>query len=128
MIGTAHPLIERMRGYDPHLDGERLERAFNLGMSAHERQVRASGEPYFTHPVAVANLLIDMRLDADTVITDMTCSLFSFLSATSFFASSASFKSSPVRAKVPAMGWISAFLSWTTSCASGELPKILNFP
>lgn len=69
MIGTAHPLIERMRGYDPHLDGERLERAFNLGMSAHEGQVRASGEPYFTHPVAVANLLIDMRLDADTVIT-----------------------------------------------------------
>lgn len=58
-----------MRGYDPHVDGERLERAFELGKTAHAGQLRASGEPYFTHPVAVANLLIDMRLDVDTVIT-----------------------------------------------------------
>jgi GTP pyrophosphokinase len=69
MIGTANPLIDRMRGYDPHVDGERLERAFELGKTAHAGQLRASGEPYFTHPVAVANLLIDMRLDVDTVIT-----------------------------------------------------------
>ena len=69
MIGTANPLIDRMRGYDPHIDGERLERAFELGKTAHAGQLRASGEPYFTHPVAVANLLIDMRLDVDTVIT-----------------------------------------------------------
>ena len=58
-----------MRGYDPHVDGERLERAIELGKTAHAGQLRASGEPYFTHPVAVANLLIDMRLDVDTVIT-----------------------------------------------------------
>ena len=58
-----------MRGYDPHVDGERFERAFELGKTAHAGQLRASGEPYFTHPVAVANLLIDMRLDVDTVIT-----------------------------------------------------------
>ena len=69
MIGTADPLIDLMRGYDPHVDGERLERAFELGKTAHAGQLRASGEPYFTHPVAVANLLIGMRLDADTVIT-----------------------------------------------------------
>ncbi len=69
MIGTANPLIDRMRVYDPHVDGERLERAFELGKTAHAGQLRASGEPYFTHPVAVANLLIDMRLDVDTVIT-----------------------------------------------------------
>ena len=69
MIGTANPLIDRMRGYDPHVDGERLERAFELGKTAHSGQLRASGEPYFTHPVAVANLLINMRLDVDTVIT-----------------------------------------------------------
>ena len=58
-----------MRGYDPCVDGKRLERAFELGKTAHAGQLRASGEPYFTHPVAVANLLIGMRLDADTVIT-----------------------------------------------------------
>ena len=69
MIGTANPLIDLMRGYDPHVDGERLERAFELGKTAHAGQLRASGEPYFTHPVAVANLLIGMRLDVDTVIT-----------------------------------------------------------
>ena len=69
MIGTANPLIDRMRSYDPHVDGERLERAFEFGKTAHAGQLRASGDLYFTHPVAVANLLIDMRLDADTVIT-----------------------------------------------------------
>ncbi len=69
MIGTATPLIDRMRVYDPHVEGERLERAFTFGKTAHDGQLRASGEPYFTHPVAVANLLIDMRLDVDTVIT-----------------------------------------------------------
>jgi len=69
MIGTATPLIDRMRVYDPHVEGDRLERAFTFGKTAHDGQLRASGEPYFTHPVAVANLLIDMRLDVDTVIT-----------------------------------------------------------
>ena len=38
-------------------------------MEAHAGQIRASGEPYFTHPIAVANLLVDMNLDLDTVIT-----------------------------------------------------------
>ena len=69
MIGTANSLIDRIRGYDPYIDGNRLEQAFELGKTAHDGQLRASGEPYFTHPVAVANLLIDMRLDVDTVIT-----------------------------------------------------------
>jgi len=69
MIGTATPLIERMRTYDPQLDADRLSRAFTFGKTAHDGQFRASGEPYFTHPVAVANLLIDMRLDVDTIIT-----------------------------------------------------------
>ena len=69
MIGTANPLIDRIRVYDPYLDSDRLVRAFELGKTAHDGQLRASGEPYFTHPVAVANLLIDMRLDVDSVIT-----------------------------------------------------------
>ena len=69
MIGTADPIIERMRGYNPAIDVERLGRAFAFGRDAHDGQMRASGEPYFTHPIAVANILIDMRLDEDTVIT-----------------------------------------------------------
>ena len=69
MIGTADSIIERMRGYNPAIDVERLDRAFAFGRDAHDGQMRASGEPYFTHPIAVANILIDMRLDEDTVIT-----------------------------------------------------------
>ena len=69
MIGTADSIIERMRGYNSAIDVERLGRAFAFGRDAHDGQIRASGEPYFTHPIAVANLLIDMRLDEDTVIT-----------------------------------------------------------
>ena len=69
MIGTADSIIERMRGYNPAIDAERLGRAFAFGRDAHVGQMRASGEPYFIHPIAVANILIDMRLDEDTVIT-----------------------------------------------------------
>ena len=69
MIGTADPIIERMSAYDPALDAGRLRHAFEFGKAAHDGQVRASGEPYFTHCVAVANILIDMRLDEESVIT-----------------------------------------------------------
>ena len=69
MIGTADPIVERMRGYNSAIDEDRLRKAFAFGRDAHDGQMRASGEPYFTHPVAVANILIDMRLDEDTIIT-----------------------------------------------------------
>lgn len=69
MLDSAQPLIDRMKAYDPGLDSEKLSRAFFFGRAAHEGQTRASGEAYYTHPIAVANLLIDMRLDLDTVIT-----------------------------------------------------------
>ena len=69
MIEAADQLYEKMIAYDPTIDGSRLRRAFIFGMEAHEGQVRASGEPYFTHPISVANLLADMKLDLDTVIT-----------------------------------------------------------
>jgi len=69
MIEAADQLYEKMIAYDPSLDGDRLRRAFVFGLEAHEGQSRASGEPYYTHPIAVANLLADMNLDIDTVIT-----------------------------------------------------------
>ena len=47
----------------------RLYKAFIFGRDAHDGQRRDSGEPYFTHPLAVAILLADMKLDADTLIT-----------------------------------------------------------
>ena len=69
MIGTADPIIEKMRAYHTSVDADRLARAFNFGREAHDGQTRASGEPYFTHPIAVANILADMRLDEESIIT-----------------------------------------------------------
>jgi guanosine-3',5'-bis(diphosphate) 3'-pyrophosphohydrolase len=69
MIGTADPIIEKMRAYHAAVDADRLARAFEFGRKAHDGQVRASGEPYFTHPIAVANILADMHLDEESIIT-----------------------------------------------------------
>ena len=69
MLDSAQPLIDKMKLYDPLVDSKKLVRAFEFGRDAHGGQTRASGEPYFTHPIAVAHILIDMRLDLDTVVT-----------------------------------------------------------
>ena len=62
MIGTADPIIEKMRAYSGAVDARRLTRAFEFGKRAHHGQMRASGEPYFTHPVAVANIMYSAHL------------------------------------------------------------------
>lgn len=59
-----HPHLRRFSA--PEI--ERIHRGFELGKRTHAGQKRASGEPYFTHPVAVASSLITMGADADTVI------------------------------------------------------------
>jgi len=69
MIESADNLFDKIRSYNPVVDGDKLRRAFQFGMVAHDGQTRASGEPYFSHPIAVANILADMRLDLDTIIT-----------------------------------------------------------
>ena len=69
MIEAADALFNKIHAYDPSVDGDKLKRAFIFGMEAHDGQTRASGEPYYIHPIAVANILADMRLDLDTVIT-----------------------------------------------------------
>ncbi|MGU9962082.1 MAG: RelA/SpoT family protein [Candidatus Puniceispirillales bacterium WSBS_2018_MAG_OTU23] len=63
------PLIDRIRVYNPALDDVLLTKAFNFAATAHQGQLRASGAPYFTHPLEVANILADMRLDTATIIT-----------------------------------------------------------
>ncbi|MEK9860450.1 MAG: HD domain-containing protein, partial [Alphaproteobacteria bacterium] len=63
------PLTDRIRAYNPAIDDEMLSRAFSFAEKAHHGQVRASGEPYFTHPVEVALILVDMHLDPATIIT-----------------------------------------------------------
>ena len=60
-----------LRSIEPlgdRLDLETIERAYAFGEQAHADQKRLSGEPYIAHPVAVADLLADLRMDAPTII------------------------------------------------------------
>ena len=62
-------LVERVRAYDPHASEDLLSRAYDFSIAAHGSQTRESGDPYFMHPVEVAGILTDMKLDADTIAT-----------------------------------------------------------
>jgi len=61
-------LIDKLETYLPPEEVERVQAAYDFAFQAHEGQRRRSGEPYITHPVAVADLLADLRLDAETMI------------------------------------------------------------
>jgi len=61
-------LISKLEGYLPPEEVERVQAAYDFAFEAHEGQRRRSGEPYITHPVAVADLLADLRLDSQTLI------------------------------------------------------------
>ncbi|MEM7296321.1 MAG: bifunctional (p)ppGpp synthetase/guanosine-3',5'-bis(diphosphate) 3'-pyrophosphohydrolase [Pseudomonadota bacterium] len=66
---TAGYLIGQIRAYNPNTDAEMVERAFDFGTEMHAGQMRRSGEPYFTHPVAVAEILTREHLDDATIVT-----------------------------------------------------------
>ena len=62
-------LISLVRIYNPRTNADLLRRAYAYGRQMHEGQTRKSGEPYFTHPVAVAAILTEQRLDDATIVT-----------------------------------------------------------
>jgi GTP diphosphokinase / guanosine-3',5'-bis(diphosphate) 3'-diphosphatase len=62
-------LIALVRNYNPRCNSDLIRRAYTYGMKMHEGQMRKSGEPYFTHPVAVAAILTEQRLDDATIVT-----------------------------------------------------------
>ena len=64
-----YELIERVRVYDPTADEAILNRAYVYAMRMHGSQKRASGDPYFAHPIEVAGILTDYRLDTATIVT-----------------------------------------------------------
>jgi guanosine-3',5'-bis(diphosphate) 3'-pyrophosphohydrolase len=64
-------LVERVKAYDPTADEDALNRAYVFSMKAHGSQLRASGDPYFSHPVEVAGILARMKLDASSIITGL---------------------------------------------------------
>jgi GTP pyrophosphokinase len=62
-------LVEKIRAYDPDADEDALNRAYVYAMQKHGSQKRASGDPYFSHPVEVAYKLTEYRLDTASIIT-----------------------------------------------------------
>ena len=64
-----YELVEKVRAYDPDADEALINRAYVFSMKAHGAQVRASGDPYFSHPIEVAGILTDLKLDDETIVT-----------------------------------------------------------
>jgi GTP diphosphokinase / guanosine-3',5'-bis(diphosphate) 3'-diphosphatase len=62
-------LIALVRNYNPRCNADLIRRAYAYGLKMHDGQMRKSGEPYFTHPVAVAAILTEQRLDDATIVT-----------------------------------------------------------
>lgn len=63
-----YELVDRVRSYNAHVNEDLLNRAYVYAMKAHGAQKRASGDPYFTHPLEVAAILTDLRLDDATIV------------------------------------------------------------
>jgi RelA/SpoT family (p)ppGpp synthetase len=61
-------LLDKLETYLPPAQIERVREAYDYGAEKHQGQKRVSGEPYITHPVAVADILADLRLDGDTLV------------------------------------------------------------
>ena len=60
-IASVEHLIEKIKSYNPNCNEQRITEAFELAKNAHESQKRRSGTPYITHPLAVAEIVADMK-------------------------------------------------------------------
>ena len=68
---TSAELVNVIKTYDPDANVDLVRRAYMFAMEAHGTQKRASGSPYFYHPVEVARILAELRLDVPTVVTGL---------------------------------------------------------
>jgi GTP pyrophosphokinase len=64
-----YELVERVKAYDPNADEDALNKAYVYSLKMHGSQTRASGDPYFSHPLEVAGILTGMKLDSSTIVT-----------------------------------------------------------
>ncbi len=60
---SVESLVEKVQAYHPQADTDLIERSYAYGETMHTGQMRKSGDPYFTHPISVANIIAEMRLD-----------------------------------------------------------------
>jgi GTP pyrophosphokinase len=68
MIGL-NDLVNKVKSYNPNTDANQIQKAFLLAKQAHGSQQRHSGDSYFSHPLAVAEIIIDLKLDDQSIIT-----------------------------------------------------------
>ena len=64
-------LIKKVKNYNPFLNPNILTKAYAFSLKAHKNQTRDSGDPYLSHPVAVANILTELKLDSATIATGL---------------------------------------------------------
>ncbi|MBQ8170416.1 MAG: bifunctional (p)ppGpp synthetase/guanosine-3',5'-bis(diphosphate) 3'-pyrophosphohydrolase [Oscillospiraceae bacterium] len=65
---TIEQLVERLNSVDKQYDVEKITKAYRLADEAHQGQMRSSGDPYISHPLAVASILLDYCMDTDTIV------------------------------------------------------------
>ena len=68
---NSEELINKIKIYNKFLNPEKLDKAYNFAVKAHKDQKRASGDPYSVHPIAVANILTELKLDSATIATGL---------------------------------------------------------
>ena len=68
---NSEELITKVKSYNKFLNPEALTKAYNFALKAHEKQKRDEGSPYIIHPVAVANILTELKLDSATIATGL---------------------------------------------------------
>ncbi len=72
---NSEDLINKVKVYNKFLNLERLDKAFNFAVNAHQNQKRASGDPYSVHPIEVANILTELKLDSATITSSFSGSI-----------------------------------------------------
>jgi GTP diphosphokinase / guanosine-3',5'-bis(diphosphate) 3'-diphosphatase len=68
---NSEELINKVKSYNKFLNPEKLNKAYDFAVKAHKNQKRYSGDPYSNHPIAVANILTELKLDSATITTGL---------------------------------------------------------
>ena len=64
-------LVEKVQAYHPTADVEIIRRAYDFSAAVHKGQKRLSGEPYLIHPIAVAGIIADLKLDVPSIVNGL---------------------------------------------------------
>ena len=68
---NSNDLIDKIKTYNKFVNPDTLTKAYDFAVKAHEKQKRDEGSPYIIHPIAVANILTELKLDSATIATGL---------------------------------------------------------